>query len=340
MFDIDGTTIGPGHRPFIIAEAGVNFLGDLDLARVFIEEAAEAGADAIKFQTHLQAAEMARSAMEELGFGDLYDRMADFELTEEEHRELQSYCQQHDITFLSTPFSVEGVELLDAIDVPAIKIGSGEFTDALIVKTAAETGCPLILSTGMSTWPEIEAQVPFIASHADEFALLYCVSAYPTDPADFNLGLIDRMHRSFDVPVGFSDHSTGIKAAVSAIGHGAAIIEKHFTIDRRLPGGDQEVSIEPEALDELTAYADLAVEAAGQERNVLQAEQDIRRWAFHSIVATDSIDEGDELTESNTTTKRPGTGVPAIEYFETLGRRAARPIEPDSVIREEDLNRE
>lgn len=340
MFSIDGTSVGPNHRPYIIAEAGVNYLGDLDLAKAFIEQAAGAGADAIKFQTHFQAAEMARSAMQDLGYGDLYDRMGEFELSVEEHRNLQDYCDQNDITFLSTPFSVEGVELLDSIDVPAIKIGSGEFTDAHIVKTAAETGRPLVLSTGMSAWEEIEKQIPFIKSEAEAFALLYCVSAYPTDPMDFNLGMIERMHEAFEVPVGFSDHSTGIWAAVTAMGHGAAVIEKHFTIDRRLPGGDQEVSIEPEELDELTDYADLVVESAGRERSVLEEERDIKRWAFHSVVAAEPIAEGDRLTESNTTTKRPGTGIPAKEYYDVLGRKAANRIDVDTVIRPEDLEKE
>lgn len=337
MFSIDGTPIGPGHRTYIIAEAGVNYLGNLDLAKAFIEEAANAGADAIKFQTHIQEAEMAGSAMADLGYGDLYHRMADFELSVDQHRELQDYCVQNDITFLSTPFSVEGVELLDSIDVPAIKIGSGEFANAHIVKTAADTERPLILSTGMSTWEEVERQIPFIKSHAEAFALLYCVSAYPTDPTDFSLGLIERMNEAFEIPVGFSDHSTGIRAAVTAIGHGAAIIEKHFTIDRRLPGGDQAVSIEPEELDELTDYADLAVASSGRERSVLEAERDIKRWAFHSVVATEHLEAGERLTESNTTTKRPGTGIPAQEYYDVLGRKVANNIAADTVIRSDDL---
>lgn len=337
MFSIDRTQIGSDNRPYIIAEAGVNYLGKLDLAKAFIEEAAKAGADAIKFQTHLQEAEMARSAMADLGYGDLYERMADFELTVDEHRDLQHYCNEYDITFLSTPFSVEGVELLDTIDVPAIKIGSGEFTDTHLVKTAADTERPLIISTGMSTLEEVEKQVPFIKEHAEAFALLYCVSAYPTDPMDFSLGLIERMNEAFDVPVGFSDHSTGIRAAVTAIGHGAAVIEKHFTIDRRLPGGDQEVSIEPEELDELTDYADIAVASAGSERSVLDAERDIKRWAFHSVVATESLSAGDRLTESNTTTKRPGTGIPAKDYYDVLGRTVATRMDADTVIRHDDL---
>ena len=340
MFSIDGTSIGKEQRPYIIAEAGVNYLGNIDLAKVFIEEAADADADAIKFQTHIQSAEMSQSGMAEIGYGDLYDRMADFELTFNEHRELQEHCRRHGISFLSTPFSIEAVKLLDLIDVSAIKIGSGEFSNSHAIKTAADTGRPLIVSTGMSSWEDIEAQVPFIEDHADAFALLYCVSAYPTQPEEFNLGVIERMRESFGVPIGLSDHSTGIRAAVTAIGFGASLIEKHFTIDRRLPGGDQEVSIEPDELDELTDYADLSVTASGQDRTILEAERDIKQWAVHSVVTTERIEAGEPLTEENTTTKRPGTGIPAKEYYETMGCCVDRTIEPDTVVREEDLRAE
>jgi N-acetylneuraminate synthase/N,N'-diacetyllegionaminate synthase len=340
MFSIDGTPVGRGHRPYIVAEAGVNYLGDIELAKAFIEEAADADADAIKFQTHIQSSEMSRSAMTEQGYGDLYDRMAEFELTIEQHRKLQEHCAQHGISFLSTPFSAEAVKLLDSIDIPAIKIGSGEFSNSHLIKTAADTRRPLVISTGMSSWDDIETQVPFIETHADEFALLYCVSAYPTQPEEFNLGVIDRMYESFGVPIGFSDHSKGIGAAVTAIGFGASLIEKHFTIDRRLPGGDQEVSIEPEKLDELTDYADLAVAASGRDRALLEAEQEIKQWAVHSVVTTERVEAGERLTESNTTTKRPGTGIPANEYYETMGRRVDRTIEPDTVVREDDLRPE
>jgi N-acetylneuraminate synthase/N,N'-diacetyllegionaminate synthase len=280
---------------------------------------------------------MSQSAMTELGYGDLYERMADFELTIDQYRELRDYCRQHEISFLSTPFSIESVDLLDSIDVPAIKIGSGEFSNSHLIRTAADTGLPLVISTGMSSWDDIETQIPFIDRHADTFALLYCVSAYPTQPEDLNLGVIKRIHESFDVPIGLSGHSTRIRAAVTAIGFGASLIEKHFTIDRRLPGGDQEVSIEPDELDELTDYADLAVTASGQDREILDAEQDIKEWAVHSAVTTERIESGEQLRKSNPTTKRPGTGVPTKNYYEILGCEVSKTIEADSVISHADI---
>lgn len=337
MFSIDGTPIGKGHRTYIVAEAGVNYLGNMDLAKTFIEEAARADADAIKFQTHIQSAEMSQAAMAKLGYGDLYERMEDFELTVDQHRELQHHCEEHGISFLSTPFSIEAVNLLDSIDVPAIKIGSGEFSNSHLIKTAADTGLPLVISTGMSSWDDIETQIPFIDRHADTFALLYCVSAYPTQPEDFNLGVINRMRESFEVPIGLSDHSTGIRAAITAIGFGASVIEKHFTIDRRLPGGDQEVSIEPAELDELTDYADLAITASGRDREILDAERDIKEWAVHSVVTTERVEPGEQLTENNTTTKRPGTGIPAKNYYEIIGCEVNKTIEADSVVSQADI---
>ena len=338
MFRIDGTPIGRDHRPFVIAEAGVNFMGSVELAKSFIEAAAEAGADAIKFQTHIPGAEMVQSSMEELGFADLFERMKTYELTEEDHRELQAHCRTHDISFLSTPFSAEAVSLLDGVDVPAVKIGSGEFTNRHLVRTAADTGRPLILSTGMSPMEDVEETVQFVRDHAERFALLYCVSAYPTASEDFNLGVIERMRRSFDVPVGFSDHSTDIRASVVAMGYGADIIEKHFTLDRNLPGGDQDVSIEPDELSELVSYADLVYEAAGSDKPVLPEEQELKSWAFHSVVASKPIDEGAPLTESNVTTKRPGVGIPASDYYEVLGCTVERSIEADEIIRYDDLH--
>lgn len=337
MFAIGDRPVGPGHRPYIIAEAGVNFQGNVQIAKSFIDAAAEAGADAIKIQTHIPEKEMVRSAMTELGFSDLYDRMAEYQLSLKDHRALQNHASDQGITLLSTPFSVEAVALLDQIGVPAIKIGSGEFTNRHLVKNAADTNRPLILSTGMADWDDIEASVPIINQWTGRFALLYCVSAYPTDPMDFNLGVIGKMKDAFDVPVGFSDHSTGIEAAVVAMGRGADIVEKHFTLTRRLPGGDQQVSIEPDELAKLVEYADLYHETTGDEKPVLPPEQNLKEWALESVVATETIEAGEKLTESNTTTKRPGTGISAADYYEVLGRTVNRRLPADSIVQPDDL---
>lgn len=333
--DIAGDSIGESNRPYVIAEAGTNFRDDIELANVFIEEAAAAGADAVKFQTHVQEAEMAETAMRELGFGDLYDRLGTYSLSEIQHRELAERCKEFNVTFLSTPFSVEAVELLNELDVPAIKIGSGEFTNFHLLWAAAETGKPLLVSTGMHDWQTIETTYEFLSSHADAFAFLYCISEYPTDPSDFQLDVIDDMRGRFGIPIGFSDHSTGIDAAALAIGRGVDFVEKHFTIDRRLPGGDQEVSIEPDELEHLVRLANLESAVRGSTKAVSENERSLKQWAGHSVVTRKAVEAGEQFSKENLTTKRPGTGIPAKRYFDIVGQTAAESIDADVVLRDE-----
>jgi len=337
MLTIENTTIGTGSAAYIIAEAGVNVRGDMELSKAFIDQAAEANADAIKFQTHLADSEMVHSEMERLGMGDLYQRMDEYAFTPEDHRELQRYCRDRDIHFLSTPFSVEGVSLLDEIDVPALKIGSGELTNYQILKRAADTGKPLLLSTGMSDWRTVRDAVAFLRQHDATFALLYCISEYPTPLSDFNLGVIDQMRGEFEVPIGFSDHSTGIEASQIAVARGADVVEKHFTIDRALPGGDQEVSIEPAELAALTEFIRACHATRGTEKRLSETEASIAEWAHHSIVTSERIEAGDRFTTENITTKRPGTGVPASEYYDVVGLRAATDLDANTVLKNEDI---
>ncbi|OYR74024.1 N-acetylneuraminate synthase [Halorubrum sp. E3] len=338
MIEIEGTKIGAGHRQYIIAEVGINARNDLTLAKRFIEVAADAGADAVKFQTHIADAEMVESEMRSIDAGEVYDTVADCEWSLDEHRELRSHADMHDVTFLSTPFSTEAVDLLDKIDVPAIKIGSGEMNNRELLERAASTGRPLLVSTGMNTLDETQAACEFLDDVASEYALFYCVSAYPTTAADFDFKTIETLEEMADVPVGFSDHSTGVEAAKVAIGNGAALIEKHFTIDRRLPGPDQEVSIEPDELSGLCEFATLYDETSSEKDELDDEEVEIKQWAQHSIVTTQSIEQGEKLTKENITTKRPGTGIPADEYFNVLGKRVETSISKDVIISTEDIS--
>lgn len=338
MIEIDDTKIGTEHRPYIIAEVGINARDDLTLAKRFIEVAADAGADAVKFQTHIADAEMVESEMGSIGAGGVYDVVADCEWSIEEHRVLQLHADAHDVTFLSTPFSTDAVDILDEIDVPAIKIGSGEMNNRHLVEHAASTGKPLLVSTGMNTLDEIESSCDFLNDVANEYALFYCVSAYPTTPEDFDFQTILELEEMANVPVGFSDHSTGVEAAKVAIGNGAALIEKHFTIDRRLPGPDQEVSIEPDDLTDLSEFAQLYEQTSTYKEELDNEEEAIKQWAQHSIVTSQSIEQGDKLTKENITTKRPGTGIPADRYFDVLGKRALTSISADVVIDNDELD--
>lgn len=332
MIDIDGQPVGPDERPYLIAEVGINARGDLTLAKRFIDVAAASGADAVKFQTHIADAEMVESEMRAVGAGEVYDTVAECEWSVEDHRALQSHAADQDVTFLSTPFSTEAVDLLKEIDVPAIKIGSGELNNRQLLKRAADTGKPLLVSTGMNTLEEIETAVTFLDDVASDYALFYCVSAYPTSAKDFDFRTITRLQEIADVPVGFSDHSTGVEAAKAAIGNGAALVEKHFTIDRRLPGPDQEVSIEPDELADLHSFAKLYHETSSQRQGLHQQETEIKEWAQHSIVTTETIEQGQQVTDAHLTTKRPRTGLSAEQYFEVLGRRVTTTIPADTVL--------
>lgn len=338
MISINKRSITSKERPIIIAEAGVNFRDDIQLAKAFIEQAAMVGADAVKFQTHLPEAEMVESEMRSLDMGNLYERMNVYELSMDEHQELKSHCEEHNISFLSTPFSPEAVERLEKVGVSAYKIGSGELTNHHLLRTIAETGKPMIVSTGMHDMDTIRKTATLLEKYTSDFMFLYCVSEYPTEPADFNLGVIERMRREFDVPIGFSDHSTGIKAAAIAMAQGAALVEKHFTIDRRLPGGDQEVSIEPDELRELVEYATLCRETRGDKKRVRDSEAAIAEWARHSVVTACQVTAGETLTVEKLTTKRPGTGISSAEFSNIVGCTATRDIGANTMIREEDFN--
>jgi N-acetylneuraminate synthase/N,N'-diacetyllegionaminate synthase len=255
----------------------------------------------------------------------------------DEHRALKTHCEEHNVSFLSTPFSPAAVERLEELGVGAYKVGSGELTNHHLLRTIAETGKPMIVSTGMHDMATVRETSELLRECNAEFMFLYCVSEYPTEPSDFNLGLINRMRSEFDVPVGFSDHSTGVEAAAVAMARGAALVEKHFTIDRRLPGGDQEVSIEPEELEELVNYATLCHETRGDEKDVRDGEAAIAKWARHSVVTAKQVTAGETLTAEDLTTKRPGTGIPATEFSDVVGRTAARDIDVNTMIQEADL---
>lgn len=338
MIEINGQSIGPDFKPYIIAEVGINARDDLELAKRFIEIAAECGADAVKFQTHIADAEMSELAMREIGAEDVYETVENSEWSKKEHELLQSCARENGITFLSTPFSVEGITILDEIDIPAVKIGSGELTNREILERASETGKPLLVSTGMHTSEEIERAATFLSSLGNQFVLLYCVSEYPTSASDFDFGTIGALQDIADVPIGFSDHSVGVEAAKVAIANGAILVEKHFTIDRSLPGPDQEVSIEPDSLSELCSFAELYHETSSTKAGIQGEEAEIKQWARHSIAAAEDIEQGEELTRENTTTKRPLTGIPAERYHDVLGKRTATEIKAGMILSSDDLS--
>lgn len=337
MIEIGGRSIGPGERPYIIAEVGINAGNDLRLAKRLIEVAAESGADAVKFQTHLPDEEMHEEEMRRIGAGDVYDTVSECVWSFADHRALQAHAQENEIAFLSTPFSAKAVQLLEQLRVSAIKIGSGELTNHHLISKAAEVGVPLLISTGMHTSKDIDKVAALLREKEADFSFLYCVSSYPTNPKNFDFQELKSLKSYADDVVGFSDHSTGVEAAKIAIGHGASFVEKHFTIDRRLPGPDQAVSIEPDELEDLTTYAGLFHETDSKKTNLKAEEVEIESWARHSIVTTQRIEKGEQLNATMITTKRPNSGISADKYFDVVGKAAQVDIPPNTVLRENHL---
>ncbi|TAJ10986.1 MAG: N-acetylneuraminate synthase [Nitrospirae bacterium] len=338
---VAGRPIGTGHPCFVIAEAGVNHNGDLRLARRLIDTAVQAGADAVKFQAYkaerlvTEAAPKAEYQVRATGGGESQlDMLRRLELHPEAQYELRDYCRQKGILFLSTPFDEESADVLENVAVSAFKIPSGEITNLPFLAHVAKKGRPMILSTGMATLGEVETALRAVESAGNcEVILLHCVSNYPADPADVNLRAIPTMIQAFHLPVGYSDHTLGIEVPLAAVALGACVIEKHFTLDRALPGPDQQASAEPAELAALVAGVHKVEAALGHGRKVPAAsESGTATVARKSLVAARSIRAGISLTEDMIAIKRPGTGLPPVLRATLVGRVAKRDIPADAML--------
>lgn len=338
---IAGRQIGPGHPCFIIAEAGVNHDGDITEAVRLIDAAVQAGADAVKFQTfvaeRLVTVDAPSAPYQRTAPGSpqkQFEMLKPLELSPADHRQLQARCLERGIIFLSTPFDEGSADMLDELSLPAFKISSGDLTNLPLLAHIARKGKPVILSTGMSTLPEIEVAVRTIRDNGDPpMALLHCVSRYPAQPAEVNLRGLQTMAVHFGVPVGYSDHTFGSSVPIAAVALGACILEKHLTTDRRRKGPDHSASMEPDELTELVAGV-RTVEAAlgdGQKRPV-PSEREIAAVARKSIVAAADIPRGVRLTADLLTCKRPGTGLPPAMLAELLGRTTRHAIPAGNLL--------
>lgn len=333
--------VGTGHPCFIIAEAGVNHNGDIEVAKEMIEVAVQAGVDAIKFQTfkpdRLVIAE-APKADYQLDTSDenesQLEMLRHLELSFDEYRDLHEYCQERDILFLSTPFDEESVDFLDELGVPVFKTGSGEITNWPFLEYIASKQKPIILSTGMSYLSEVDQAVRMISrKEKQQLVLLHCVSNYPADPADANLKAMRTMASAFQVPVGYSDHTPGIAVALAATALGACVIEKHFTLSHDLPGPDHRASLEPDDLTALVNGIRTVESAIGHGRKEpVPSELEILKVARRSLVAAKTIPEGAKLTSAHLAIKRPGTGLQPAMMEHVIGRIAREDIPADSLI--------
>jgi N,N'-diacetyllegionaminate synthase len=331
--------VGEGCPCFIVAEAGINHNGDAALAAELVDAAAEAGADAIKFQTHFPEHEMLRGGATAAYVGEsLFDLLTRTALSREDHVTLRDRAQRKGILFLSTPFSREAADFLETLGVPAFKTGSGELTHLPMQQHIARKGRPMIVSTGMSTAEEIDRTVQTIRAAGTPFALMHCTSTYPTPYEHVQLWCIGALRRQYGVPVGFSDHTLGRFIAFAAVAVGANLFEKHFTISRSLPGPDQQGSMEPAELAELVRGIRAIEQAAGAVKQIQPGEQDVRNMAHHSVVSMRHIAAGATIAAGDVWAKRPGTGIPARRLDEIVGRVARRSIPPDRLISWDDLN--
>ncbi|MDT4969343.1 MAG: N,N-diacetyllegionaminate synthase [Acidobacteriota bacterium] len=338
---IAGREVGPGHSCFVIAEAGVNHNGSLESALQLVDVAVQAGADAIKFQTfkaeHLVTSDAPKAAYQLRNTGTTesqYEMLLGLELSHEAHRVLMSYCSQRDILFMSTPFDEESADFLDELGVPVFKLPSGEITNLPFITHVARKGKPLIVSTGMAWMSEVEAAVQSITACGNQdFILLHCVSNYPAEAADVNLRAMRAMEEKFNVPVGYSDHTSGIEVALAAVALGACIIEKHFTLSRDLPGPDHRASLEPEELTAMVRGIRLIEAALGHGRKEPAAsEAETASIARRSLVAARDIEAGTKLTEALISIKRPGSGLSPAMLPQVLGRRMRVPARAGTLL--------
>ena len=333
--------IGCGEPCFIIAEAGVNHNGDVNLAKRLIDIAKEAGADAVKFQT-FEAEEVVTKSAQKAEYQKTatgakesqFEMIKKLELTENDFEELFDYARAKEIIFLSSPFDKGSVDLLDRLGVPAFKVGSGEITNFPLLKHIAGKKKPVILSTGMSTLGEVEEALEVIRKEGSgEIILLHCVSCYPAKIEDMNLKAIETLKHAFKLPVGLSDHTIGITIPVAAVALGACVIEKHFTLDRNLPGPDHRASLEPEELKRMVqAIRDVEKALGDGTKRPAKEEEENKKVARRSIVAKVDIPKGAIITEEMLDIKRPGIGVEARYTDSILGRKARKSIKKDTSI--------
>jgi sialic acid synthase SpsE len=326
--------------PVVVAEAGINHNGDLELARQLVRRAAACGADAIKFQTHLPEFEMKREVPTAGYVGEpLFDLLSRMVLSRAQHQELISLAESLNIQFLSTPFSREAADLLDGLGVPLFKIGSGEATNIPLLRHIAAKGKPMIISSGMTSLEELKETVAEVRKVNPRLVLMHCTSTYPTAYHDVRLRAIGLLRAEFPgLPIGLSDHSRGVYTALAAVALGARVIEKHFTGSRSWPGPDQQVSIEPSELADLTSGVRAvheSLQVGGKQ--VLPAEVEVQAMARESVIAIADIAAGECFTADNIWVKRPGTGIPAREYSRVLGKRAARNLRRDTLLSFQDI---
>ena len=331
------------QRTLIIAEAGVNHNGDIDMAKKLIDVAAEAGADFIKFQTFSADRLVTHTAMKadyqikttERNESQL-EMLRRLELTPAMHKELIAHCAVRNIGFFSTGFDIESVDLLVSLGQNQFKIPSGEITNLSYLRHIGQLGKPIIISTGMAKLGEIEAAIDVLEQSGTSRAnltVLHCTTEYPTPMPEVNLRAMQSIHNAFGVAVGYSDHTQGFEVAIAAIALGATVIEKHFTLDRNLPGPDHKASLEPDELKAMVAaIRNIEIALGDGIKRLTPSEAKNKPVARKSLVASHPIKAGEVFSTQNITAKRPGTGISPMRWDEFMGQIALKEYDEDDLI--------
>lgn len=331
-------------RVLIIAEAGVNHNGSLDIAKRLVDEAADAGVDIVKFQTFKaeklvsKSAKQAEYQQRNIGKADVsqYSMLKKLELSPLQHEELIDYCHEKGIRFFSTAFDMDSIEYLHSLNLGLWKIPSGEITNYPYLRKIAQYGEPVILSTGMCELIDIEAAIQVLLSHGlqkDQITVLHCNTEYPTPMKDVNLKAMLEIERKFGVAVGYSDHTEGIEVPIAAVALGATVIEKHFTLDKNMEGPDHKASLEPQDLRAMVKAIRNIEQALGSGHKIISAsERKNIEVARKSIVAACPIRKGDLLTDENLTVMRPGNGISPMRWEEVIGTYATRNYQEEEPI--------
>ncbi len=329
---------------FIIAEAGVNHNGDLKLAKKLIDAAQEFKTDAIKFQTFkteeliTEDAEKAEYQKKDSESTSQYEMLKALELSYDDFQEIADYTLKKDLIFLSSPFDKESTDLLDDLGVPLFKIASGEITNFPLLKHIARKQKPVILSTGMSTLGEIEEAIDVLERYNKQLILMHCVTSYPAKIEDSNLRVMETLHSAFKKPVGYSDHTPGIEMSLAAVARGSCVIEKHFTLDKDLPGPDHEASLEPHEFANMVRSIRNIEQGLGNGiKKPTPDELKIKEVARKSIVAQRDIPEDTVLTRDMLAIKRPGTGIEPKYLDNLLGKQTRTDIKRNTLIKWDQL---
>jgi N-acetylneuraminate synthase len=337
---ISGKKIGKGHPCYIIAEAGVNHNGQLDLAFKLVDIAKDAGANAIKFQLYRVSEQVSKYAMTAdyqltaTKAKTMIEMAKSYDLPWEEHRKIINYCKEKGIDYLASCFDQKAVDFYLSIGGESFKVGSGEITNYPLLGYMASKEKPILLSTGMSSLMDVAGAVEWIQNNGNtELALFHCTSNYPAEPKSINLKSINTLKEAFHLPVGYSDHTIGDEIPVAAIAIGANLLEKHFTIDKNLPGPDHSMSMNPEELTILIKKVRSVELAMGDgEKKPFPSEIPVRNVARRSLVSMTEIIKGEVLNDQNVTLKRPGTGIDPRLWQFIKGREAKTTIPMDVTI--------